>query len=72
MRKTRAANTITEGVHVFEMNELINASRRLIPSNHYDASSTEDHTAFSQNPRTRGRVSTSWAKKEENASTLVS
>ena len=65
-RKTRVANTIIEGICVFEMNEL-NTSR-----NHYDASTAEDHTACFQHPHTRGSTSTSWAKKEENTSTLVS
>ena len=70
--KNKSRNTIIEGIHVFEMNELINTSRLLIPRNHYDASTTEDHTACFQNPHTRGSISTSWAKKEENTSTSVS
>lgn len=72
MRKTRVANTVIEGIRVFEMNELINTSRLLIPRNHYDAGTAEDHTACVQHPHTRGSISTSWAKKEENTSTLVS
>ena len=67
--KNRVANTIIEAIHVFEMNELRNTSRLLILRNHYDASTTEDHTACFQNPHTRGSVSTSWAKKEENTFT---
>lgn len=63
--KNRVANTFIEAIHVFEMNELRNTSRLLILRNHYDASTTEDHTACFQNPHTRGSVSTSWAKKRK-------
>lgn len=70
--KNKSRNTIIEGIHVFEMNELINTSRLLIPRNHYDAETLRRSYCLLPEPTHQKYFYLCWAKKRGKYFYLVS